>query len=120
MATEGSVYGNIFTENNIEIFYYEEPTYESLSSYGAPNNVERQIFAKTDFKWTKNDYEKFKKYANFTCRFTSQDGKKVVYTSAKMEHYPIGFSEDKPSHIKCKSPKWKTSEPSKLDFSVNG
>lgn len=31
MATEGCVYGNTFTENGIEIFYYAEPNYEKLS-----------------------------------------------------------------------------------------
>ena len=88
MATEGCVYGNTFTENGIEIYYYTDPLYEKLSQYGSPANLETPILAKTDFYWGLNDPEKFKKYGNFTCRFRSGD--KTVYTKAKMEVYPLG------------------------------
>ena len=75
MGTEGCVYGNTFTENNIEIWYYDDPIYQSLSSYGTPANLEKPILTKTDFKWdTTNDFDRFKKHGNFTCRFQSQDG----------------------------------------------
>ena len=39
-----------------------------------------------------------------------------------MEFYPLGNAEEgsKPSHVKCNSPKWKTSEQTKLEISVNG
>jgi hypothetical protein len=74
MTVEASVYGNIFTENNIEIWYYEDPLYEKLSENGSPRNLQRPIFAKTDFRWNSNDPEKLRKYGNFTCRFTSLDG----------------------------------------------
>lgn len=36
MTVEASVYGNVFTENNIEIWYYDDPIYSSLSEYGSP------------------------------------------------------------------------------------
>ena len=49
MATEACVYGNTFTENGIEIFYYEEPIYQNLSSQGSPANLEKPLFATTDF-----------------------------------------------------------------------
>ncbi len=38
MATEGCVYGNTFTENGIEIYYYTDPIYQNLSEYGSPAN----------------------------------------------------------------------------------
>jgi hypothetical protein len=38
MATEGCVYGNTFTENGIEIYYYMDPVYQNLSQYGSPAN----------------------------------------------------------------------------------
>ena len=38
MTVEASVYGNAFTENNIEIWYYDDPVYGSLSEYGSPQN----------------------------------------------------------------------------------
>lgn len=95
MTVEASVYGNVFTENNIEIWYYEEPIYASLSEYGCPQNVQRPVFAKTDFKWNQNDFDKVKKHGNFSCRFTSLDGKRVVYTKGRPEMYPLGASDDK-------------------------
>lgn len=122
MTVEASVYGNVFTENNIEIYYYEEPTYMQLSSYGSPANEEKPIFIKTDYKWTKNDLDKFEKFGNFTCRFSSISGNKTVYTKARMEFYPLGNEDPSatPSHVKCQSPKWKVADTAKLDVSVNG
>jgi len=38
MVIEASVVGNAFTENNIEIWYYEQPEYQSLNIYGTPAN----------------------------------------------------------------------------------
>jgi hypothetical protein len=119
MAVEACVYGSTFTENNIEIWYYEEPTYQTLSQYGSPSNLEEPIFVKADFKWGHNDPVKFLKYSNYTCRFTSLDGKRVKYTKAKLESYPIG-SQGNITHVKCNSPQWPTSETCKMDFSVNG
>mmetsp|Transcript_29952 Transcript_29952/g.22198 ORF Transcript_29952/g.22198 Transcript_29952/m.22198 type:complete len:133 (-) Transcript_29952:898-1296(-) len=125
MATEACVYGNTFTENHIEIFYYEEPVYIDLSQYGSPSNLEKPVFAKTDFNWAPNghnDPEKFKKYANFTCRFRSQTSDKVVYTKARMEVYPLGNADEDalPTHVKCYSPKWSQPETVTFDISVNG
>lgn len=39
MTVEASVYGNLFTENNIEIWYYEDPLYEKLTENGSPRNI---------------------------------------------------------------------------------
>ena len=62
-----------------------------------------------------------KKYGNFTCRFRSLDGKRVAYTKARMEIYPLGTEEGQlPTHIRCNNPKWKSSEPAIMDISVNG
>jgi len=44
----------------------------------------------TDFKWGTNDIKRIKKYGNFTCRFTSGDGKRVVTTKAYMDVNPLG------------------------------
>jgi len=37
---DASVYGNDFTDNNVEIYYYQEPDYKELSSDESPANVE--------------------------------------------------------------------------------
>ena len=122
MTVEASVKGDVFTENNIEIWYYDDPIYQSLSDNGSPQNLEKPIFTKTDFKWKTNDPERFKKYGNFSCRFTSQDGSKVVYTKARMEVFPFGSNDEKalPTHMRCITPKWKGTETARLDISVNG
>lgn len=93
-----------------------------MSINGAPSNREKPLFIKTDFKWSGNDYEKFNKHSNFTCRFQSLDGKRVVITQARMEVYPLGSHSDEvlPSHIRCNTPVWKIAEAVRVDFSVNG
>ncbi len=128
LTVEACVYGNTFTENNIEIYYYEEPVYSKISQEGSPANNEDPLFIKSDFKYDKNDPERLKKHSNFTCRFTSLDGKKVVYTKGYMVHYPLSSNEeDLPDHVQCATPQWKlTKEPgkdreeAKMDISVNG
>jgi len=111
----------VYTENYLEVYYYEDPNFIRLSKYGAPANQESLIFSEVDFKWNVNDVEKFRKYGNFTCRFTSLDGKKVIYTKANMVNYPLGSSDEiLPTHIKCPSPLWNGAEQAKLDISCNG
>lgn len=122
MTVEASVYGDVFTENNIEIWYYNDPIFESINENGSPRNLNKPIFAKTDFKWDSNDPKKFKKYGNFSCRFTSLDGQRVVYTKARMEVLPWGSGDENslPTHMRCNTPKWNQTEPAKLDYSING
>lgn len=121
MTVEASVYGDVFTENNIEIYYYEEPKYEKTELDGSPANVEKPIMIKADFDWTKNDPKKIKESGNLTCRFTSSDKQTVIYTKAKLETNPIGSSGN-PTHIKCNSPDdWPAgADAATLDFSING
>lgn len=47
--------------------------------------------------------DRLNKYSNFTCRFTSTDGK-VMYSKGYMIKYPI--DEGKPNSVNCKSPRW--------------
>ena len=44
MAVEASVQGNTYTENNLEVWYYESPLYLSTNVLGAPSNQEKPIF----------------------------------------------------------------------------
>lgn len=82
MFIDAAVYGstvNDFTDNNVEIYYYEDLDYKELSTDESPANVENQIFIKTDFK--KNPTDRLSKHSNFTCRFKADDGR-VMYTKA--------------------------------------
>jgi hypothetical protein len=76
---------------------------------------------KTDFKWEVNDYDKFKRYGIFTCRFTSRDGQRSAITKGRMEFYPVGSQtfNSKPTHIRCNSPLWPKVEEAKLEVSIN-
>jgi hypothetical protein len=123
MVIEASVTGGLgFTDNSLEIWYYDSPDVISLSVYGAPTNQEKTVFVKTDFKWNTNDVDKFKRYGNFTCRFSSRDGQRVMVTKGKMEVYPVGTVDEnvKPTHIRCSNPKWPQQEEVKMEVSING
>lgn len=119
---DAAVYGNTlndFTDNNVELFYYEEPDYKNISADESPSNVENQIFITADFK--KNPTDRLKKYSNFTCRFKAEDGR-VMYSKGELERYPL--EKGAPNAVQCKSPKWdlkgKPYETVKLDIAVNG
>jgi|JI7StandDraft_1071085.scaffolds.fasta_scaffold1116029_1 hypothetical protein len=40
MNIDASVYGNDFTDSNINVYYYEEPSYHDLSTDESPANIE--------------------------------------------------------------------------------
>jgi len=121
MNIDAAVYENDFTENNIDIYYYEEPFYEGPDKSETPGNVPTQLFTKTDFK--NNDMDRFKRLANFTCRYKSENGT-VKYTKAYMIRYPLEASGGKPNSVQCKTPEWdlgdKPFEKVKFDIAVNG
>lgn len=39
MSVEVSVYGNTFTENEIEVFYIYDPEYKSINRDSVPRNM---------------------------------------------------------------------------------
>jgi hypothetical protein len=123
MAIEASVTGGLgYTENGLEIWYYEQPDVISLSVNGAPTNQQKAVFVKTDFKWNVNELEKIKQYGNFSCRFTSRDGKRVAFTKGRLETLPLGTLDEnaKPTHIRCQNPLWSVAEEVRLDVTLNG
>jgi hypothetical protein len=86
---EASVYGSgesDFTDNGVQIFYYEEPDYKELSSDETPANVESQVYLVADFK--KNPIERLKRYSSISCRFKNEEGI-VKYTEGSLARYPL-------------------------------
>jgi hypothetical protein len=60
-------YSNI----NIPLFYFNEISVTNASTSYAYKNQEKPIMIQVDFGWgEKNDYKTFKKFGNFSCRFT--------------------------------------------------
>lgn len=57
--------------NGIKLYYYREFNFSGISSQFAYSNEEKPLMIFTDFQWENgNDFNMFKKKANFTCRFT--------------------------------------------------
>jgi IPT/TIG domain len=80
MSIDASIHGESlsdFTDNGVQIFFYEEPDFKELTIDESPANIQSQIYIITDFK--KNPIDRLKKYANLTCRFKGEDGK-VAYS----------------------------------------
>jgi hypothetical protein len=121
LTAEAAVLREDFTQNDIEIYYFEDPIYATPVDNTGSRNIEKPIMVPTDFKWMEghNTPERLRKHGNFTCRWTGTDGT-VKYTKAKMVAYPFSRSDDLPNHIQCSSPKWKRAEGVKLDIAVNG
>lgn len=105
LTIEASVYENDFTENGIEVYYYQDPDYGKPSIDESPANIENQVFVPTNFKNQNTD--RIEKYGNLTCRFQAEDGR-VLYTKARMIRYPLEPSApgQKPNSIQCHTPKW--------------
>jgi hypothetical protein len=82
------------------------------------------VIIDTDFFWGNgNDYELFRERAKLSCQFSSNsDAAKVIVTPAVMETKPIGSFKtlEKPNQIRCRTPKWGTTDTAKVEVSVNG
>jgi hypothetical protein len=87
-----SVYGNQFTENNIEVYYIFDPEFISINRNSVPNNLQVPIIVKTNFHWDRNKYEMFAEYGNFTCRYIIGEGSdaQTMVTQGRMETLPLG------------------------------
>lgn len=82
----------------------------------------------TEFFWDKNDYNRFQRYSNFTCRFTM--GGEHYVTAGRMETMPFGsrYENDElpaqkqilPTHVLCASPRVNNPGTASMDISING
>ena len=127
-TVEASVYNHEFTENNIEVWYIFDPWFKGVSRNQSPKNLALPVLVETEFYWDKNDYDRFTRYGNFTCRFTVGD--QVYVTDARMETMPFGSRYDNdelpegqkklPTHVLCASPRVSKAGQGKLDISPNG
>jgi len=127
-TVEASVYNHEFTENNIEVWYIFDPWFKQVSRNQSPKNLALPVLVETEFYWDKNDYDRFSRYGNFTCRFTVGD--QVYVTDARMETMPFGSRYDNdelpdgqkklPTHVLCASPRVSKAGQGKLDISPNG
>lgn len=122
MYIDATVIGDEFTENQVDVYYYEEPQVLAPNIQESPANLQSQLLIALDFKG--NDMNRISQYSKPKCRFTA--GSKVQVVDGVLITYPLSGSQD-PSDlntIHCKSPKWSHSsqdaEQAKLDVSING
>ena len=124
IAVDVSVYGGVFTDNKIEVYYIYDPEYISINRESVPRNLQVPLLIETNFFWDNNNPELFFKYANFTCRSTVGDEVKV--TQGRMESIPIGTGYGDgtnvvlPTHIICPSAKMNNKGVGKIHISPNG
>lgn len=50
ITIDAAVYEKDFTDDNVEIYYYQEPEYKGLNQDEAPAQTPNEIFVDTDFK----------------------------------------------------------------------
>lgn len=119
---DATVIGDEFTENQVELFFYEEMSYTNPNIQSSPANIETQLLIPVDFK--RNDMNKVLKYASPSCKFTY--GTKVATSEGQIIAYPfeVETTANNANSIHCKTPKWSldsnSDEKVTLDISING
>ena len=122
MYIDATVIGDEYTENQVELFYYAEPSVVAPNIQESPANLQSQILIALEMKG--NDMNLISQYAKPKCRFTS--GSKVMTVTGVLITYPLSGSQDASdlNTLHCKSPRWTLSgsdqEQAKLDVSING
>lgn len=69
MYIDATVIGDEFTENQVEVFYYQEPQVVAPNILESPANLQSQLLISLDFK--ANDMSRIAQYAKPKCRFTA-------------------------------------------------
>lgn len=122
MYIDALVWGDQFTQNQVEVFYYEDPSLISSNIAESPANLQSQLLLTVNFK--NNDLGRLLRLADAKCRFTA--GSKVFTEEAQLVAYPFTQSRDPNliNTIHCKTPRWQLdadqAEQAQLDVSLNG
>ena len=104
MYIDALVWGDQFTKNQVEVFYYEDPVLRSTNINESPANLQSQILLTVDFK--NNNMERLMRISDTKCRFTA--GSKTYVEEAQLVAYPFTNNRDPNlvNTIHCKSPRW--------------
>ena len=137
---EVSVFNDDFSNNNIKIFYFDEPeiiqnidtditddsVYNETEKAMIKPSLIRSIPANTETfvpipinpKVIQDNYEDMKKYFNFTCKFVMEGTKNQSITSGILASFPKGT--DKHNLFFCETPNWEEVGKSSIQISLNG
>jgi len=136
-AVEVSVYNDDFTNNNITIFYFEEPiicTEDADIGVGLdtktrklirdsllktlPANLDTMIGIPINTNAIKNSFKTIELYANYTCLYTSLPSNKTKVTRGIITSIPL--DKDLKNMFLCQSPEWEEVGESTVSISLNG
>jgi len=100
-----SVYSDQFTDNNIKLHYYREPSFSMLGEKETPANIPAELLIGATID--PDDLENLRLHAKPGCRFTGAGH--VMYTEGIFVHSargPGGSSNKDPNSIRCVTPVW--------------
>ena len=143
---EVSVYNDDFTNNNVTIFYYDEPTIindlhatkvsnetftekdkkelDSVLIHSMPCNVDTFIPIPVDSSNILKYFSQIDPFTNYTCKYETYNDDdddsdmKVKVTNGVYTSYPV--NTNRKNLFLCQSPKWYNVGPSKVRISLNG
>lgn len=78
MYIDALVWGDQFTQNQVEVFYYDDPALRSSNIAESPANIQSQLLLTVDFK--NNDKGRLMRLGSPKCRFSA--GSKVYVEEA--------------------------------------
>lgn len=85
MYIDALVWGDQFTQNQVEMFYYEDPQFRSSNIAESPANLQSQLLLTVDFK--NNDLSRLLRLGDTKCRFTA--GGKQYVEEGQLVAYPF-------------------------------
>lgn len=50
ITIDAAVYENDYTDNNVNIWFFQDPDYQGISPDESPANIETPLFIRTDFR----------------------------------------------------------------------
>ena len=141
---EVAVYNDDFTQNNLKIFYYDEPivigdlnkvnaeevlnitqdelnTLKSVLVGSIPCNLDTYIPVPIDSTDIMNYFDEIQPYTNYTCKYEIDDGDKLIEkeTTGVLTSFPL--SNEYKNLFLCQSPKFQsTTGNAKVKVSLNG
>ncbi len=129
-----------FTNNNVTIFYYDEPTiiedlYSGISDdsiynltekdklnpaliKSLPANTETYIPIPIDGSAIKDRYEEMEPYFNFSCKYTMENSEQEKIRKGVLTSFPHGTN--KYNLFLCETPNWNEVGKSEVRISLNG
>jgi hypothetical protein len=69
MYIDALVWGDQFTQNQVEVFYYDDPALKQANIAESPANLQSQLLLTVDFK--NNDLGRLTRLGDAKCRFTA-------------------------------------------------